>query len=225
MEALEVYGARKPLIPAILGRPFLAAMTPPVAVVLLFSALGLWWLGPPTALALTLALNPLKLTCAQLKGRVVVKGWEGSGSITPSEAVEVASRLGLKRLPPIFLAPSAEVNGLTTPFGVCLNVGAVASGLWRGVLAHELAHYKLRHHMLCLALMAVGLIGLALMNTHGALLVLVALTLYASTARRLEARADEEAPLHNLVHVITLLATPRLISALATRHNVYGSSR
>ncbi len=193
MEALEVYGARRPPIPAVLGCPFLAAMAPPVAVVLFFSALGLWWLGPPLALALALALNPLKLTCAPLKGRVEVKGKEGSGSITLSEASKVAARLGLKRLPPLFLVPSAEVNGFTTPFGVCLNVGAVASGLWREVLAHELAHYKLRHHMLCLALMAVGLIGLALMDTRGALLILASLTLYALTARKLEAKADVEA--------------------------------
>ena len=62
-----------------------------------------------------------------------------------------------------------------------------------GVLAHELAHYKLRHHMLCLALMAVGLTGLALMDVYGALLAITALTLYASTARRLEAKADVEA--------------------------------
>jgi len=116
MEALEVYGARKPPIPAILGCPFIAAMIPPIAVVLLFNGLGLWWLGPPLALAFTLALNPLKLTCAPLKGRVKVKGKEGSYSITLNEALQVAARLGLKRLPALFLAPSVEVNGFTTPF-------------------------------------------------------------------------------------------------------------
>ncbi|RLF14359.1 MAG: hypothetical protein DRJ97_06410 [Thermoprotei archaeon] len=193
MEALEVYGARRPPIPVVLGPPLLAAVAPLVAVVLLFSLLGLWWLGLPIAIALALALNPLKLTCAPIKGRVEVKGCGGSYSITPGEVAEVAVKLGIKRLPPLFLAPSAEVNGFTTPFGVCLNVGAVASGLWRGVLAHELAHYKLRHHMLCLALTAVGLIGLALMDTYGALLVLATLTLYVLTARRLEAKADVEA--------------------------------
>ena len=61
------------------------------------------------------------------------------------------------------------------------------------MLAHELAHYKLRHHLLCLALMAAVLTGLALMDVYGALLAITALTLYALTARRLEARADVEA--------------------------------